>query len=68
LRCGYLEGDVDVVPRGYRIRTDVVCGVHQRLGGLPLHAWQADVEMGREPISALRSSQINFGVDGYVGG
>lgn len=49
------EPDVHVVPRGIRVRTDLVRGFDQLLRVRALNAWQADYEVCRDAKAALRA-------------
>jgi hypothetical protein len=59
-----VDRDVDVVPRGFGIRTNLVRGVHQGAGDVALQTRQADVVVSSEGVSTVSDAQVHLGVDG----
>ena len=61
-----VDRDVDIAPCGVGIRAQLVRLVHQSLGNFTLQTRQADVETGREAVSAASCAQVHFGVNRHV--
>ena len=65
-RLDHVDRDVDVAACGVGIRAQLVRRVHQSLGNFALQTRKADVETGREDVSAVGCAQVHFGVNGHV--
>ena len=53
---------------GVRVRAQPLRRAQQGPGGLELDARQADVEAGRQGVTAARGAQAHFGVNGHARG
>jgi hypothetical protein len=62
-----IDYDVDIAAYGFGVRTRLVRGVHERLGGVVFHARQADVQTSLKEVVAVGCDQIDFGVNGQIG-
>ena len=67
-RSNQINGNLDVSPGGFGIRTRLVRGVHQRLGDFGCQARQADVEAGLKQVAVISSAEVDFGINGQVRG
>ena len=47
-----VDFDVDVAPRGFGVRTQLVPFIHQRPGRFAVHSRQADVEASLQEVTA----------------
>ena len=66
-RFGFDDGlYVDVAVRDFGVRTLPVGAVHQLLGDFEVDTRQDDVEAGLQKITAVRHTQVDFGINGDV--
>src|SRR5262249_18785219 len=61
--CDHVIGHFDIALGRQRVRARLARGFHQRLGGLLIHAGEADIQPGCQTVNALRQAKVDLGID-----
>ena len=63
-----IDFDIDIAARRFGVGAGLMCGINQRPGGNRVHTRKADVQPRPEEVGIVGRAQVDFGVDGQVGG